>query len=124
MFRLVKLTDSLNNIIITGGLVPKGEYDIGTNYAPGDLVTLDGMAYVMWNDGPAGTNPSDAAYWQPLASNGADGADGADGQGVPTGGTTDQLLAKASGTDFDTQWVNKEDVGTPESLIIAYSIAL
>lgn len=28
---------------------------------------------------------------------------------LPTGGTTDQVLAKASGTDFDTAWV---DAGT------------
>lgn len=33
-----------------------------------------------------------------------DGAPGADGQGVPTGGTTHQLLRKVSGTDYDTEW--------------------
>jgi hypothetical protein len=38
------------------------------------------------------------------------GADGADGQGVPTGGTTGQRLAKASNADFDTEWT---DAGTP-----------
>lgn len=27
------------------------------------------------------------------------------GEGVPTGGTTGQVLAKASGTDYDTEWV-------------------
>lgn len=27
-------------------------------------------------------------------------------EGVPTGGTTGQVLAKASGTDYDTEWVN------------------
>ena len=37
---------------------------------------------------------------------GADGADGAPGVGVPTGGTTGQVLAKASSTDYDTEWVN------------------
>ena len=36
-----------------------------------------------------------------------DGTDGQDGQGVPTGGSTGQVLAKASGTDYDTQWVNQ-----------------
>lgn len=35
----------------------------------------------------------------------ADGADGADGVGVPAGGTTGQVLAKASGTDYDTEWI-------------------
>lgn len=34
------------------------------------------------------------------------GADGADGEGVIAGGTINQLLAKASATDYDTQWVD------------------
>ena len=34
------------------------------------------------------------------------GADGADGEGVPTGGTTGQVLAKASGSNYDTEWVD------------------
>ncbi len=33
------------------------------------------------------------------------GPQGAAGVGVPTGGTTGQVLAKASGTNYDTQWV-------------------
>lgn len=41
----------------------------------------------------------------PTGPAGADGADGADGQGVPTGGTTGQVLAKNTGTDYDTSWV-------------------
>lgn len=32
------------------------------------------------------------------------GANGADGQGVPTGGSSGQLLIKQSSTDFDTSW--------------------
>ena len=36
---------------------------------------------------------------------GADGVDGADGAGVAAGGTTGQVLAKASGTDYDTGWI-------------------
>lgn len=42
----------------------------------------------------------------PTGPAGADGADGADGAGVAAGGTTGQVLAKASNTDFDTEWVN------------------
>lgn len=37
---------------------------------------------------------------------GAPGADGADGEGVPTGGSTGQLLAKNSNTSFDTGWID------------------
>lgn len=32
--------------------------------------------------------------------------DGEDGVGIPSGGTTGQVLAKASGTDYDTEWIN------------------
>jgi hypothetical protein len=35
------------------------------------------------------------------------GADGAPGVGVAPGGDTGQVLAKASGDDFDTEWVNQ-----------------
>lgn len=38
-------------------------------------------------------------------ADGSDGADGADGQGVPVGGSAGEVLAKASGTDYDTEWV-------------------
>mgnify|MGYP001825924981 CR=1 FL=1 len=37
------------------------------------------------------------------------GADGADGAGVPIGGTIGQLLAKASATDLDTEWIDPYD---------------
>lgn len=42
----------------------------------------------------------------PSGMGGATGKRGTDGQGVATGGTTSQVLAKVSGTDFDTEWVN------------------
>ena len=35
----------------------------------------------------------------------AGGPTGADGEGVPAGGTDTQILAKASDTDYDTEWV-------------------
>ena len=37
---------------------------------------------------------------------GADGQDGADGLGVPSGGTTGQVLVKKSDVDNDTEWVD------------------
>lgn len=37
---------------------------------------------------------------------GAAGANGVDGIGVPAGGTTGQVLVKASETDYDTQWAD------------------
>ena len=37
---------------------------------------------------------------------GRDGNTGLNGVGVPTGGTTGQVLAKNSNADYDTEWVN------------------
>ena len=42
---------------------------------------------------------------------GADGADGTNGVGVPTGGTTEQILSKIDGTDYNTHWVDKPSSG-------------
>lgn len=47
-----------------------------------------------------------ASTWGSAIANieGAAGANGTDGQGVPTGGTSGQVLSKVSGTDHDTRW--------------------
>ena len=42
----------------------------------------------------------------PTGPTGPAGPAGADGLGVPAGGTTGQVLAKASNTDNDTEWVD------------------
>lgn len=40
------------------------------------------------------------------------GADGDDGVGVPAGGSTGQVLAKASATDYDTEWADASGGGS------------
>lgn len=47
----------------------------------------------------------------PQGETGPAGATGPAGEGVPTGGATSQVLAKASGTDFDTEWVDQTGGG-------------
>ena len=47
----------------------------------------------------------------PAGATGATGATGASGQGVPVGGTTGQVLSKASGTNYDTEWVEQTGGG-------------
>lgn len=47
---------------------------------------------------------------------GAKGDTGATGQGVPTGGSTGQVLAKASGTNYDTEWVNQSGGADPATV--------
>lgn len=44
-------------------------------------------------------------------TDGVNGSDGADGQGVPTGGSTGQVLKKNSASDFDTVWANESGGG-------------
>ena len=39
------------------------------------------------------------------------GAAGAAGEGVPTGGTTGQILAKATGDNYDTEWITAAGTG-------------
>lgn len=109
-FRLVKLVDSLNNVFVAGGLVPKGAYAAGTDYAVGDAVSYNGSSYVMYVDAGAGTAPTDTTKWMLLA------AAGGAGSGVPVGGSAGQLLAKIDGTDYNTEWIANNS--------IAYAIAL
>jgi len=51
--------------------------------------------------GPPG---ADSTVPGPQGDPGSPGTPGADGQGVPTGGTAGQFLAKVNSTDFNTQW--------------------
>lgn len=86
-FRTVKLLDDVNNTIITGGLVPKGAYAAGTDYAVGDSVDYNGSSYVMFVDAAAGTVPTDTTKWQVLANKGNTGSTGATGATGATGST-------------------------------------
>ena len=68
------------------------------------IVTIDrGLA------GPAG--PAG-----PTGATGPQGPTGATGAGVVTGGTTGQVLAKASNANYDTTWVNQDGNGTVTSV--------
>lgn len=62
----------------------------------------DNWATLEYNVGPAG----------------ADGADGTNGVGVPEGGTEGQVLAKASGDDYDTEWVDQTGGATTDALLL------
>ena len=109
-------------LVIAGTFNPRGEYDNSTDYAIGDAVSYDGSSYIMYADAPAGTLPTDTDYWQLIAEKGdqgdqgdqgdpgvpgTPGTPGNDGVGVPSGGSTGQVLAKNSGTNYDTGWVNQ-----------------
>ena len=58
--------------------------------------------------GPAGTGGGGGGSQGPQGPegpSGANGSNGSPGQGVPTGGTSGQVLAKINSTNYNTQWV-------------------
>ena len=71
---------------------------------PGDLVAL-----LRGEQGPPG---ADSTVPGPTGPQGPTGAQGPAGQGVPAGGTTGQVLAKKTGTDYDTEWVAQTGGGS------------
>ena len=56
-------------------------------------------------------HPSGQSFNVMDGQDGQDGQDGAPGVGVPSGGTTGQVLKKKSGTDYDTEWANESGGG-------------
>lgn len=77
------------------------EFDDLTPEQKAELKGDTGATGPQGPQGPAGKDGKD----------GTNGQDGAPGVGVPTGGTSGQVLAKKTGTDFDTEWVNQSGGG-------------
>lgn len=93
----------------TGSQGPKGETGAtgaagADGFSPTATVTQTQSGATISITDKTGTTTANIA-------NGADGApgqpgqDGADGVGVPAGGTSGQVLAKSSGSDYSTEWV-------------------
>lgn len=84
---------------------------------PNPVTVTDSGATVIGinSQGPAG--PQGVA-----GPAGATGPTGANGQGVPTGGTTNQLLAKIDSTNYNTQWITNTSI--TKALAIAMAAAL
>lgn len=83
---LPKVKDQLG--VVSDFTGPQG--DIGPIGPQG----LQGVQGPQGDQGPIGLT----------GAQGPQGNDGADGVGVPAGGTTGQVLVKASGTNYDTKW--------------------
>jgi hypothetical protein len=110
------------------GITWQGTWSNSVDYVNNDAVYYDQSSWFASGNPPVGEVPSvSSTYWFPLALHGATGAQGPQGvqgvqgiqgiqgiqgvkgdtgAGVQTGGATNQILAKASSADFDTQWVN------------------
>lgn len=125
MFRLVKLLDPINNVVITGGIVPKGAYDNATDYAVGDMVDYNGSSYVMYVNATAGTLPTDDTKWMVVAEKGDTGAAASISDatyGVGWNGVTD--VAPSKNAVYDKIETLSAASGISESLAIAYAVSL
>jgi hypothetical protein len=50
--------------LVVTGLIPRGVWDVATDYNIGDMVSYNGATFVMYLNAAAGVEPSDASYWQ------------------------------------------------------------
>jgi len=75
----------------------RGAWSATTSYATNDAVSSAGSSYLAL--GPSLNQQPPGASWALMAQVGATG------QGVPTGGTAGQVLAKNTATNYDTSWV-------------------
>jgi hypothetical protein len=66
---------------------------------------------VYQTDATAGFYFYNGTAWTSL-----NGTNGTNGQGVPTGGTANQVLAKVNGTDYNTAWITPSSGSTEPSL--------
>ena len=88
------------------GLTWRGTYSGALAYVPYDVVFYNGSVYICILAG-TGNLPTNTTYFSVMAekgNTGDTGAAGTNGQGVPTGGTTGQVLKKNSNSNYDTVW--------------------
>ena len=119
-------TNGINGLNGTNGVdgidgqsfIWSGEYDKSDTYEKNELVEYQGASWIAITDVPVNEPPlnptQNKAFWDLAAARGIQGiqgisgATGLTGQGVPTGGTAGQHLAKIDATNYNTQWVNPE----------------
>jgi len=78
-------------IMANGFNAPVGAYSRFDTYSVGDLVAQSGNIYYCINS-VTGAAPPNASFWALL------------GYSIPSGGTTGQVLAKNSSTNYDAGW--------------------
>lgn len=77
----------------------------GVTFTP----SVDNEGKLSWTNNGNLDNPETKNIKGPK---GEPGAKGDTGEGVPSGGTTGQVLKKKSNTDYDTEWVNESGGGS------------
>ncbi|WP_261365333.1 collagen-like protein [Anatilimnocola floriformis] len=95
----------------TGAQGPQGATGTTGAQGPQGATGATGETGPQGATGPQG-NAGATGATGPQGATGATGSAGANGQGVPTGGTTGQVLSKINGTDYNTQWVTPSSGGS------------
>ena len=95
----------------------------GSDFTPEQLIALTGPTGAKGDVGETGPkgDKGDTGTKGDKGDTGATGATGASGQGVPSGGTIGQILAKKSATDYDTEWEDAPSGGSGSASDIVLS---
>ena len=101
---------SNNPTLLAGEL--GAETDTG-KFKVGDGTTA--WTSLAYSSGPAGPTGATGA----TGSTGAAGTNGTNGQGVPTAGTTGQVLAKIDGTNYNTNWIAQNTIVAGDTTKVA-----
>jgi len=102
----VTIGQNLNYLEISAqGMTYQDDWSDTTFYVPGDLVKYEGNVYVAIEDQNE-TEWSGYSGYPPIPDNPTfELLCPISVEGIPAGGTTGQVLAKASNTDYDVEWV-------------------
>lgn len=89
--------------------------------------TVSEEGEISWEKSTSSTPPATQNIRGPKGEQGDKGGtgdtgpQGPAGEGVPAGGTTGQVLAKKSATDYDTEWVDQQGGSTPSFQVTTLS---
>lgn len=100
----------------TGATGPQGPQGIQGPQGEQGPAGATGPAGPQGETGPQGPK-GDTGDTGPQGPTGATGATGPAGPGVASGGSAGQVLAKASATDYDTEWINPPSGGGDWTLL-------
>ena len=115
------LTSTISTNLIPTGSTPQ---DIGSSQAKFRNIYLNGSLFfgtsqlsvsgtnLQFTDASGNLVVLNGGGGGGSGTTGATGPTGASGQGVPSGGSINQVLAKASSTNYDTHWVTPSSGGS------------
>lgn len=130
------LTQSTINFIPS--TTQNGQFTIGTDVEVGDPIiiackgsgTYEGRTWVVVGSVISFASTSHVAVvdvtgvTETTGKQGPQGQAGAAGVGVPSGGTTGQVLKKASNTNYDTEWADESGGGGGDTVIDLGSLTI